>query len=61
MSHTIAGNCGKCGAPYYVPSVWMAVIPPPPTPTCACWNLPVSTTTNRVVLNQSVAETEAAK
>lgn len=40
MTTTIAGHCGKCGAPYYLPSIWHGVIPPAPTPTCACWNLP---------------------
>lgn len=35
-----AGHCGKCGAPYYVESPWWGVTPPPPQPTCACWNTP---------------------
>jgi hypothetical protein len=38
--HYVAGHCGKCGAPYYAPSVWHGVLPPAPQPTCACWNLP---------------------
>lgn len=41
-----AGHCGKCGAPYYVESPWYGVTPPPPTPTCHCWNNTVITSTN---------------
>ncbi len=41
-----AGHCGKCGAPYYVESPWWGVTPPPPMPTCGCWNTPrIMTTT----------------
>lgn len=33
-----AGSCGKCGAPYSLPNVWHGITPPPPQPTCKCWN-----------------------
>lgn len=33
---TQTGSCPKCGAPIYAPTIWMAVIPPPPQYTCAC-------------------------
>lgn len=33
---TVVGNCPKCGAPIYSPSVWMGVTPPPVTYTCNC-------------------------
>lgn len=33
-------SCGKCGAPYSLPSVWHGIIPPTPQPSCNCWNLP---------------------
>lgn len=33
---TQVGSCLKCGAPIYVPSVWMGVVPPPPQYTCGC-------------------------
>jgi hypothetical protein len=42
---TVGGHCGKCGAPYFFPAVWYGIAPPPPTPTCACWNLPGTETT----------------
>ena len=43
---TAAGHCGKCGAPYYVPTVWHSILPPTPTPSCCCWNTaPITTTT----------------
>jgi len=48
--NTIAGHCGKCGAPYYVPTVWHGVTPPTPTPTCACWNLPKVVTTTDIIV-----------
>lgn len=38
MNNQIGGSCGKCGAPYYVPSVWNSILPPSPQPTCNCWN-----------------------
>jgi len=40
MTTTIAGHCGKCGAPYTVPSIWHGVTAPPKTPSCSCWNTP---------------------
>lgn len=51
-TYTVAGSCGRCGAPYYVPSVWMGVLPPPPMPSCACWSShgTVATTTITVPL-----------
>lgn len=33
---TIVGNCPKCGAPIYSPSVWQAITPPPITYSCSC-------------------------
>ena len=42
---SIAGHCGKCGAPYFTQDgAWLGVVPPPVTPTCACWNLPRTVT-----------------
>ena len=41
----IAGHCGKCGAPYTAPGIWHGIIPPPMTPSCACWNIPQTITT----------------
>lgn len=48
----IAGNCVKCGAPYYCESPWFGVVPPPITPMCSCWNLPktyTSTSTELII------------
>lgn len=36
MSHSIGGHCGKCGAIFWLPSVWHGVCPPPITYTCRC-------------------------
>ena len=33
---TQIGNCPKCGAPIYVPSIWHGITPPPPMYTCGC-------------------------
>ena len=35
--YAIVGYCPKCGAPMYVPTVWMGVIPPPVTRSCGCF------------------------
>lgn len=45
---TIAGHCGKCGAPYSIPDSWSGTIAPPCEPTCACWNISPSFTSNTV-------------
>ena len=34
--HYQVGNCPKCGAPIYSPSVWGGVTPAPVTYSCAC-------------------------
>lgn len=34
--HTQVGNCPKCGAPIYSPSVYHSISPPPPEYTCNC-------------------------
>ena len=52
MTQQIGGHCGKCGAPYYVPSVWHGIVPPTPTPTCNCWN------TTKVVTTTFTAPTQ---
>jgi hypothetical protein len=47
-----AGHCPKCGASYYVPSMWNGIIPPTPTPSCGCWNtVKTYTTTNSCVFD----------
>lgn len=38
MSNQIAGHCGKCGAPYWIPTIWYGTGKPPIEPTCNCWN-----------------------
>jgi hypothetical protein len=48
---TQGGCCGKCGAPYFVSSVWHGIMAPTPQPTCQCWNLPVTVTTSSVIVN----------
>lgn len=35
--YTQIGSCPRCGAPRWSPSLWMAVTPPPSTPSCACF------------------------
>ena len=46
MCEVIIGHCPKCGAPYYsAPSVWHGVCTPLITPTCSCWNIPKTETT----------------
>ena len=47
--YTVVGNCPRCGAPIYAPTVWSSVTPPPSTPSCSCFPRPqaiVGTTTN---------------
>ncbi len=34
--YTQVGQCPKCGAPVYAPSVWGGVLPPPSHRTCGC-------------------------
>ena len=53
MTHSVGGHCGKCGAPFYVPTIWHGVIPPPPQPTCGCWNqgTTITTTTGTFIMN----------
>lgn len=42
----VVGHCGKCGAPYTQETgPWWGITPPPLTPTCSCWNVPVIVTT----------------
>jgi len=36
MSKTQVGQCPKCGAPIYVPSIWHSITPPPNEFTCNC-------------------------
>lgn len=43
--HTQCGSCPKCGAPIWVPSSWMAIVPPPVTYSCACFPQTTYTTT----------------
>lgn len=68
MSNTIAGHCIKCGAPYFMPTVWHGTCPPSPQPTCCCWNLPRAYTTTEITIGESNndidqlrAELEAAR
>lgn len=44
---SLAGTCGKCGAPYfYTDEAYGGDVPPPVNPTCLCWNVaPILTTT----------------
>jgi len=42
----IAGSCTKCGAPYYIPSYHMSILPPQPMPSCLCWNTAKITVTS---------------
>jgi len=44
----LAGNCSKCGAPFYVPTIIYCILPPQPIPTCGCWNIPQIKTTTGV-------------
>jgi hypothetical protein len=36
---SVAGHCGKCGAPYTA-DLLAGTGPPKFIPTCACWNVP---------------------
>ena len=45
MNNQIGGHCGKCGAPYYLPTVWHSILPPSPQPSCNCWNVAKTYTT----------------
>ncbi len=37
---SLAGTCGKCGAPYfYTDEAYGGDVPPPVRPTCNCWNI----------------------
>ena len=38
MSFSIVGHCPKCGAPIYVESPWMGILPPPNVYSCNCFN-----------------------
>ena len=42
------GNCLKCGAPIYAPTVWHSITPPPAQYSCSCnsGNITVVTTNN---------------
>lgn len=35
---TIVGNCKKCGAPIYAPTVWNGICPPPSQYSCSCFS-----------------------
>jgi len=48
--NSIAGHCGKCGAPYFCPVMWHGIVPPTPTPMCACWNVPETETTTTTTI-----------
>ena len=50
MSNSIGGHCGKCGAPFYVPTIWHGITPPPPQPTCGCWNTGNVVTTDKIII-----------
>jgi len=47
--NSIGGYCQKCGAPFYVPSVWHGIIPPQPIPSCNCWNVSKTSSTTDTV------------
>jgi hypothetical protein len=53
MSESIAGHCGKCGAPYFMPDVWFGICPPSPQATCLCWNQGKTITSSTVVVDPS--------
>jgi hypothetical protein len=36
-TYTTVGNCPKCGAPIYVPTVWHGILPPPNMYSCGCF------------------------
>ena len=56
MTNSIAGHCGKCGAPYTVPTIWHGITPPPMTPSCRCWNSgETTTTTGTYIVNRNAA------
>lgn len=50
----IAGHCAKCGAPYFEPTIWGGVTPPPMTPSCACWNVPKTYTITTTKIDTKV-------
>jgi len=37
MSHTVIGQCPRCGAPIYSPMMWHGITPPPAQYSCACF------------------------
>jgi hypothetical protein len=60
MTHSIAGHCSKCGAPYTVPTIWHGTTPPPMTPSCHCWNRDgVVTTTGTYVVGRNAAQEDS--
>jgi hypothetical protein len=36
-TYTTVGNCPKCGAPIYAPTIWHGILPPPNQYTCSCY------------------------
>jgi hypothetical protein len=56
--NSIGGYCQKCGAPFYVPSVWHGIIPPQPIPTCNCWNVSNTTYTTDTVCDYNFKSKE---
>jgi len=49
------GTCGKCGAP------WFYGEDNTPQPVCACWNLPQTVTSNKIVLDGKSGEYGACR
>jgi hypothetical protein len=44
-TYTTVGNCPKCGAPIYAPTIWHGILPPPNQYTCGCYPQPKTITT----------------
>lgn len=53
MSYVQVGSCPQCGAPIYSPSVWMSILPPPATHSCACFPQQTATTSHSITIGGS--------
>lgn len=49
----IAGSCSKCGAPFWLPSMWHGTTPPMPSPSCQCWNMPQVHTSSTLTITEA--------
>lgn len=62
MSYIQVSICPKCGAPLYVESPWVSILPPPTIRSCSCFadmlQQTINTTTSSILVELPIVKRE---